>query len=218
MPQSIQVVKSIQYQSVPLLFLPGPGWIQATGQASTQSATPSQVSVTIVCGKGFPPRILNITLPLFPSSVLALSTMTMLKKPRLSMFRLSITLVLVLTEGFFTFIKAEESPASSKITFDLSTLSETGLIGQETDVRERSATASRSLAYEFCIPAHPQAAAEVISIDPSLRVYPNSRGRIGCTADRYLCIGETHTEKWREKLLKLANLDYIAKIQASHAE
>jgi len=53
MPQSIQVAKSIQYQSVPLLFLPGPSWIQATGQASTQSATPSQVLVTIVCGTVF---------------------------------------------------------------------------------------------------------------------------------------------------------------------
>lgn len=49
-PQSIQVEKSIQYQSVPFVFLLGPGWIQATGQASTQSATPSQTFVTIVCG------------------------------------------------------------------------------------------------------------------------------------------------------------------------
>jgi hypothetical protein len=53
MPQSIQVEKSIQYQSVPLEFLPGPGWMQATGQASTQSATPSQVFVTIVCDTVF---------------------------------------------------------------------------------------------------------------------------------------------------------------------
>lgn len=52
-PQSIQVAKSIQYQSVPLTFLPGPSWMQATGQASTQSATPSQVLVTIVCGTVF---------------------------------------------------------------------------------------------------------------------------------------------------------------------
>ncbi len=49
MPQSMQVAKSIQYQSVPLVFLLGPGWMQATGQASTQSAMPSQVLVTIVC-------------------------------------------------------------------------------------------------------------------------------------------------------------------------
>jgi hypothetical protein len=47
-PQSIQVLKSIQYQSVPLAFLAGPGWMQATGQASTQSAIPSQVLVTMV--------------------------------------------------------------------------------------------------------------------------------------------------------------------------
>jgi hypothetical protein len=46
----MQVEKSIQNQSVPLAFLAEPGWIQATGQASTQSATPSQVFVTIVCG------------------------------------------------------------------------------------------------------------------------------------------------------------------------
>jgi len=50
MPQSMQVEKSIQYQSVPLVFFSGPGWMQATGQASTQSATPSQVLVTMVCG------------------------------------------------------------------------------------------------------------------------------------------------------------------------
>jgi hypothetical protein len=53
MPQSIQVAKSIQNHSVPLTFLPGPSWIQATGQASTQSATPSQVFVTIVCATVF---------------------------------------------------------------------------------------------------------------------------------------------------------------------
>lgn len=50
-PQSIQVEKSIQYQSVPFVFLLGPSWMQATGQASTQSATPSQTSVTIVWAK-----------------------------------------------------------------------------------------------------------------------------------------------------------------------
>jgi hypothetical protein len=44
----MQVENSIQNQSVPWLFLPGPGWMHPTGQASTQSATPSQVLVTIV--------------------------------------------------------------------------------------------------------------------------------------------------------------------------
>jgi len=51
-PQSMQVEKSIQYQSIPFRFLLELGWIQATGQASTQSATPSQVSVTIEWGTG----------------------------------------------------------------------------------------------------------------------------------------------------------------------
>lgn len=53
MPQSMQVAKSIQYQSVPFEFLAGPGWMQATGQASTQSAMPSQVFVTMVCDTVF---------------------------------------------------------------------------------------------------------------------------------------------------------------------
>jgi hypothetical protein len=48
----MQVAKSIQYQSVPIEFLPGPSWMQATGQALTQSATPSQVLVTIEWGMG----------------------------------------------------------------------------------------------------------------------------------------------------------------------
>jgi hypothetical protein len=49
-PQSIQPENSIQFQLVPLAFLPEPGKMQATGQATTQSAIPSHVSVTIVYG------------------------------------------------------------------------------------------------------------------------------------------------------------------------
>jgi hypothetical protein len=59
MPQSMQTSKSIQYQSVPLAFLLGPSWIQATGQASTQSATPSQTSVTMEWGKGFSSKLMQ---------------------------------------------------------------------------------------------------------------------------------------------------------------
>jgi hypothetical protein len=55
MPQSMQVAKLIQYQSVPFSFLPGPWSIQATGQASTQSATPSQIFVTMLWGTEFSP-------------------------------------------------------------------------------------------------------------------------------------------------------------------
>ncbi|MEG3438385.1 hypothetical protein V0288_14740 [Pannus brasiliensis CCIBt3594] len=126
------------------------------------------------------------------------------------MFRLAIALILVLTEGFFINIKAEESQVLSKITFDLSTISESGLIGTGTGVR--------SLAYEFCIPANPETEKEVRSIDPSLKIYRHSPGRIRCQKTQYLCIGETHQPKWREKLLNLANLAYIEKIQQFHGE
>lgn len=126
------------------------------------------------------------------------------------MFRLAIALILVLIEGFFDNIKSQESQALAKINFDLSTISESGLIGTGTGVR--------SLAYEFCIPANPTAEKEVRSIDPSLKIYRHSPGRIGCQKNQYLCIGETHQERWREKLLNLANLNYIEKIQPFHGE
>jgi hypothetical protein len=121
-----------------------------------------------------------------------------------------IALVLVLLETFSVNTKASESQGLSKITFDLSTISEEGLIGE--------GTGKRSLAYEFCIPANTKTVAEVREIDPSLRIYYRSPGRIGCTRDQYLCIGETHQSAWREKLINLAELDYIEKIQPSHGE
>ncbi len=55
----MQVSKSIQNQSVPLTFLPGPGSMQATGQAPTQSAIPSQIFVTIVCAIVFSQKNLD---------------------------------------------------------------------------------------------------------------------------------------------------------------
>jgi hypothetical protein len=52
MPQSMQVSASIQKKERPRWLAPWPGWMHATGQASTQSATPSQISVTIVWAIG----------------------------------------------------------------------------------------------------------------------------------------------------------------------
>ncbi len=126
------------------------------------------------------------------------------------MIRSTLPLILILTRGFALSVQAEESQARAKITFDLSTISEEGLIGKGSGVR--------SLAYEFCIPASPKAVAEVRSIDPSLKIYHPSPGRVGCRRNQYLCIGETHQERWREKLLQLADLDYITEIQPSYAE
>jgi hypothetical protein len=50
--------------------------MQATGQAETQSATPSQISVTIECGTVFSPLILNITLPLLGAAVPGLESLS----------------------------------------------------------------------------------------------------------------------------------------------
>lgn len=49
---------------------------------------------------------------------------------------------------------------TDKITFDLSMISETGLIGE--------ATGLRAMNYEFCIPAQAESLETVQKIDPSL--------------------------------------------------
>ncbi len=97
-----------------------------------------------------------------------------------------------------------------KITFDISKISSTGLIG--------SPGSYRALDYEFCIPREEKYLQEVKEIDPNLRVYPNSKGRIGCEKSQYLCIGNTRQQGWREILMKLADLPYIEKIQQTYWE
>lgn len=70
-----------------------------------------------------------------------------------------------------------------------------------------------SVAYEFCVPANEQAYEEVRRIDPSIKIYPGSRGRIGCGKDETLCIGSTHQPRWREVLKRLSALSYISEIR-----
>jgi hypothetical protein len=90
-----------------------------------------------------------------------------------------------------------------KITFDLSAISPEGLIGNQQSLR--------SVGYEFCIPAQPDTRKEVKAIDPTVQ-FSRSRGRIGCQSNQYLCIGETHQPDWKTVLLKLADLDYVKRI------
>lgn len=97
-----------------------------------------------------------------------------------------------------------------KITFDLTQLDEDGLYGPP--------DGKRALDYEFCIPAadpHPQI---VLAIDPSLRLYPHSPGRIGCADDQILAIGNTHQPNAQAILMELANLDVIERINPVHWE
>lgn len=92
--------------------------------------------------------------------------------------------------------------ATDKISFDWSKLSNEGLT-PESNV---------SLSYEFCIPATEEHWAEVRSIDPSVEIFPHSKGRIGCRSDQSLCIGNTHQSNWRSILLEIAELAYVERI------
>ncbi|MFH7244960.1 MAG: hypothetical protein ACHWZW_19160 [Spirulina sp.] len=98
-----------------------------------------------------------------------------------------------------------DSPMTlDKITFDLEQLDENGLYGPP--------DGKRSLDYEFCLPGEPAVLETVQAIDPSVTLYPDSPGRIGCTADQVLAIGNTHQPNAVLVLMELANLDYIEHI------
>lgn len=96
------------------------------------------------------------------------------------------------------------SDAIAKISFDLDTLNADGLYGPPDGLR--------ALDYEFCLPLTKPELDAVQAIDPSLQLYPGSVGRIGCTTDQVLAIGNTHQPNHRLILLELANLPYIERI------
>lgn len=105
-------------------------------------------------------------------------------------------------------LNATQTPA--KITFDLTKIDDTGLTGP--------ADGQVAISYEFCIPSTQAAQDEVRQIDSTIVFQPGARGRIGCTKDQILCIGNTQQPGWRAVLLKLAGLSYIARIDRSDAE
>jgi len=71
------------------------------------------------------------------------------------------------------------------------------------------------VAYEFCIPQDDAKRAQVKAIDPSLQFYPGTPGRIRCTREQILCIGEGGTQ---ETLMALARLDFIERIDPFYGE
>ncbi|MCB0586424.1 MAG: hypothetical protein KDD06_14025 [Phaeodactylibacter sp.] len=96
-----------------------------------------------------------------------------------------------------------------KIRFDLSQLDENGLLGPE--------NGKVALDYEFCIPQKGQYRQEVERIDPSLKIQ-TAKGRIGCSRDQYLCLGNTHQKNYKEVLYRLARLSYIERIERTFFE
>ena len=97
----------------------------------------------------------------------------------------------------------------NKITFDLTNISPEGLIGNHNNLR--------SLSYEFCIPKNSQYLFQIKDLDSTIS-FSNSKGRIGCTEKEYLCIGDTHKPNWREILIGIAKLSYVAKINQFFGE
>ena len=98
----------------------------------------------------------------------------------------------------------------SKITFDLEHLNEQGLYGPPDGLR--------ALHYEFCIPADPGLEAQVRRIDPTIQIFTTSPGRIGCTEEEYLCIGNTHQPNFKAVLLNLAKLPQVKRIDQAFFE
>ena len=98
----------------------------------------------------------------------------------------------------------------SKITFTLDRLNPDGLSGPP--------DALKALHYEFCIPGDAVHEAQVREIDPTVQVYPKSRGRIGCGEGEYLCIGSTHQPGFRTVLFRLAGLPYVKRIDQAFFE
>ena len=93
----------------------------------------------------------------------------------------------------------------SKISFNLGQLNNEGLYGPPGGLR--------ALDYEFCFPADPDFEAQVKAIDPTIVIFPGSKGRVGCTQREKLCIGNTHQSEFKAVLLRLASLPYVQQIK-----
>jgi hypothetical protein len=100
---------------------------------------------------------------------------------------------------------AAEPATLAKITFDTAVIHEDGLRGP--------ADGLVAVSYEFCIPAKDECYQQVRAIDPRIQIMQGTRGRIGCSNDQALCIGQTHQPNFRQVLQKLAALEYVTEIR-----
>jgi hypothetical protein len=99
---------------------------------------------------------------------------------------------------------------SGKLGFDLAELDENGLIGPP--------DGKVAVSYELCVPKDQKLVDEVRSIDPSIAIHADSRGRIGCLPTEVLCLGSTHQRSFREILERLCGLPYVRRIERTWFE
>lgn len=117
---------------------------------------------------------------------------------------------IILAACLTTFIGCKTTSNESKIHFDLVAINEAGFVGP----KDRQ----HSIDYEFCIPKGDSYTRQVMLADPSVRFYPGSRGRIGCSKSQILCVGSTGSPNWRGRLSQLETLPYIREIRRTHRE
>ena len=99
---------------------------------------------------------------------------------------------------------------NEKIEFDITKLNQQGLYGPSDGLR--------SLSYEFCIPADEHFVSVIHNIDPEIKIYRHSPGRIDCTSTEYLCMGDTYNKPYQKNFNDLAGLFFIKRIIQSFFE
>jgi hypothetical protein len=98
---------------------------------------------------------------------------------------------------------------SAKIQFDLSELDDEGLIGPP--------DGKVAISYEFCIPKRRSSRAKVEKIDPSIKFFSQSQGRVKCNETQYLCIGSSSPGGARV-ITKIADLNFVDVIARTYFE
>jgi hypothetical protein len=98
----------------------------------------------------------------------------------------------------------------TKINFETDNINPQGLTGNSASLR--------SVSYEFCIPKNTDIAKRVKAIDPSVQLYNKTPGRINCSGNETLAIGNTHQSQWKAVLINLSSQDYIIEIQETFFE
>jgi hypothetical protein len=123
--------------------------------------------------------------------------------------KLSLEAILIITIASCSLFKSKAvKQAESKMNFEFSKLDKNGLIKKR----------GTSLAYEFCIPNNETYIDKIKEIDESISIYKSGSGRIGCSNNEILCIGETHNKDYKRILTQIAELEYVKSINESFFE